>query len=113
MAKPIDEMAVLTKASVQFIKDKVSGDYEAIVIVGTGTRTLDILCDLEGIAQCPVISSDTVMYWWAAQHLNLTLLPNMGRVRNLSYQGIPLTKDDHFCTTQSIEELPPNKFFFI
>lgn len=84
LAKPIDEMEALTKASVQFIKDKVSDDYEAIVIVGTGTRTLDILCDLENIAQCPVIPSDTVVYWWAAQHLNLTLLPKMGRFSHLS-----------------------------
>ena len=86
LTQPIDEMAVLTKASVKFIKEKISDDYEAIVIVGTGTRTLDILCDLEAIAQCPVIPSDTVVYWWAAQHLNSTLLPKMGRFRDLSYQ---------------------------
>jgi maleate cis-trans isomerase len=85
LANPVDEMSNLIKASVQVVKEKVS-DCEAIAIVGTGARTLAILCDLEAIAQCPVVPADTAVYWWAAQHLNLTLLPNMGRFKDLSYQ---------------------------
>ena len=85
LAQPVDEMSNLIKASVQSVKGKVS-DCEAIAIVGTGARTLDILCDLEAIAQCPVIPADTAVYWWAAQRLNLTLLPIMGRFRDLSCQ---------------------------
>lgn len=80
--KPIDEMSDLIKASVQSVKERTS-NCEAIAIVGTGARTLDILCDLEAIAQCPVIPADTTVYWWAAQNLNLTLLPKMGRFRDL------------------------------
>lgn len=85
LANPVDELSDLIKASVQVVKERNS-DCEAIVIVGTGARTLDILCDLESIAQCPVVPADTAVYWWAAQHLNLTLLPNMGRFGSLSYQ---------------------------
>ncbi|MDB9504337.1 hypothetical protein PN441_14760 [Spirulina major CS-329] len=87
LANPIAEMAVLTKTSVQFIKEEVTDDYEAIVIVGTGTRTLEILCDLERIASCPVIPSDTVVYWWAAKSLHLTLSPKMGLFRDLPLIG--------------------------
>ncbi|MEA5417822.1 hypothetical protein VB712_01215 [Spirulina sp. CCNP1310] len=81
----VDAMSHLIKASVQFVKENAP-DCEAIAIVGTGARTLEILCDLEAIAHCPVVPADTVVYWWAAQHLNLTLLPNMGRFRDLIYQ---------------------------
>lgn len=85
LADPVGEMLALLKASVQSVKERASG-YEAIAIVGTGTRTLNVLCELETIAQCPVIPADTSVYWWAAQHLNLKLLSNMGRFRDLSYQ---------------------------
>lgn len=78
------EMPDMIKASVQWVKDKAP-DAEAIAIVGTGTRTLDILCELEVIAQCPVIPADTVVYWLIAQYLNLTLLPKMGCFKNLSH----------------------------
>lgn len=83
LANPIAEMAVLTQASVQCITEQLTDDYEAIVIVGTGARTVDILCDLEAIAPCPVIPSDTVVYWWVAHHLKETLLPRMGRFQDL------------------------------
>ncbi|MFK8185019.1 MAG: hypothetical protein AB8B99_16735 [Phormidesmis sp.] len=82
---PLGEMSDLIKASIQAVKEKAS-DCDAIVIVGTGARTLDILCELEAIAKCPVVPADTTVYWWAAQHLNLTLLPNMGRFKDLSYR---------------------------
>jgi len=37
------------------------------------------------MAQCPVIPADTVIYWLIAQALNLSLLPNRGKFRDLSY----------------------------
>jgi maleate cis-trans isomerase len=76
------EMPNMVKASVQFVK-AADPDSQAIVIVGTGAKTLNILCELEVMANCPVIPADTVVYWLIAQSLNLTLLPNMGRFRDL------------------------------
>ena len=80
---PVEALANLIKASVQSVKEKAP-DCEAIAIVGTGARTLDILLSLEAITQCPVVPADTSVYWWVAQQLNLTLLPTMGRFRDLS-----------------------------
>ncbi|WP_139276548.1 hypothetical protein [Spirulina major] len=82
----VEDLKALIKASVQVVRDRTP-DCDAIAIVGTGARTLDILCDLEAIAQCPVIPADTAVYWWAAQQLNLTLLPNMGQFKDLSDQS--------------------------
>lgn len=78
----VDEMSNLIKASVQVVRDRTP-DCDAIVIVGTGARTLAILSELEAIAQCPVVPADISVYWWAAQQLNLTLLPTMGRFKDL------------------------------
>lgn len=75
---PVD----ITKRSIGMITKAVSGS-QAIVITGCGVRTLNILCELEDIAQCPVVASDTVLYWSAAQKLGLTLKPNMA-----SYCGL-------------------------
>jgi maleate cis-trans isomerase len=82
---PVDAMSDLIKASVQSVQESAP-DCDAIAIVGTGARTLAILCELEAIAQCPVVPADTAVYWWAAQQLNSTLLPNMGSFQHLSYQ---------------------------
>lgn len=78
------KMPDMVKASLQFVKDNAS-DSQAIVIVGTGAKTLNILCELETMAQCPVIPADIVVYWLIAQSLNLSLLPNMGKFMDLSY----------------------------
>ncbi|MDQ7089922.1 MAG: hypothetical protein Q9M50_04670 [Methylococcales bacterium] len=75
----------MIKESVRLIKD-AAPEAEAIVITGTGVRTLAILCELEAIAQCPVIPADTVLYWLSARYLNLTLDPKMGRFKDLPYE---------------------------
>jgi maleate cis-trans isomerase len=72
----------MVKTSLARIKNTVP-QAEAIVIVGTGVRTLQILRELEAIAQCPVISADTVVYWLAARYLNLTLVDRIGRFKDL------------------------------
>ncbi len=76
------EMPDMVKASVQWVKDKAP-EAEAIAIVGTGARTLNILCELETIAQCPIVPADTVIYWQIARLLNLSLKPTMGRFKDL------------------------------
>jgi maleate cis-trans isomerase len=81
------EMPDMVKASVEWVKN-AAPNAEAIVIVGTGARTLDILYELEAMVQCPVIPADTVVYWLIAKYLNLTLLPKMGRFRYLPYQKL-------------------------
>ncbi|MEY3223133.1 MAG: hypothetical protein ACOVOV_17125 [Dolichospermum sp.] len=75
-------MSDIIKASVQSVKTRAS-NCEAIAIVGTGAKSLNILCKLEVIAKYLVIPADTVVYWLIAKSLNLTLLPNMGRFRDL------------------------------
>jgi maleate cis-trans isomerase len=72
----------MIKTSVALTR-KSAPEAEAIVITGTGVRTLEILCELEIIARCPVIPADTVLYWLGARYLNLTLSPQMGCFQNL------------------------------
>ncbi|MFK8186314.1 MAG: hypothetical protein AB8B99_23305 [Phormidesmis sp.] len=92
-----EKMSDMVKASVQSVKN-ATPECEAIIIVGTGARTLNILRELEAIAQCPVIPADTAVYWLAAQHLRLTLSPEMGYFRNLSYQQCYRPKfDESIC----------------
>lgn len=74
----------LVKESVGLVKN-AAPNAEAIVITGTGVRTLEILCELEAIAQCPVIPADTVSYWLSARYLNLTLVPQMGCFKDLPF----------------------------
>ena len=57
---------------------KASPDAEAIIVTGAGTRTLDILTDMEHQTKRPIIAADTVLYWAIARALNLTLKPVMG-----------------------------------
>lgn len=80
----------MIKASVNLTR-KAAPNAEAIVITGTGVRTLDILCELEAIAQRPVIPADTVLYWLSARYLNLTLSSNMGYFKDLSAKDIPIS----------------------
>ncbi|MCP3874644.1 MAG: hypothetical protein GY699_16000, partial [Desulfobacteraceae bacterium] len=57
---------------------KASPDAEAIIVTGAGTRTLDILNDMELQTKRPIIAADTILYWAIARKLNLTLRPVMG-----------------------------------
>ena len=76
----------MVKDSVYAVK-KAAPEAEAMVITGTGARTLEILCELEAIAQCPVIPADTVLYWISARYLNLTLNSKMGRFTHLPFSA--------------------------
>lgn len=75
----------IIKESIKLIKNKVP-EVEAIVIVGTGIRTLNILTELETIAQCPVVPADTSIYWQSARYLNLTLSSQMGSFKTLPFK---------------------------
>lgn len=60
-----------------------SPDAEAIVVTGAGTRTLEILCEMESQTKRPIIAADTILYWAIARKLNLTLKPVMGSLSTL------------------------------
>ena len=63
---------------------EASPDAEAIVVTGAGTRTLDILVYMETQTKRPIIAADTILYWAIARELDLTLLPVMGSLANLT-----------------------------
>lgn len=63
---------------------KASPDAEAIVVTGAGTRTLDILNDMELQTKRPIIAADTILYWAIARELSLTLMPIMGSLAKLA-----------------------------
>ena len=63
---------------------KASPDAEAIVVTGAGTRTLDILTEMENQTKRPIIAADTILYWAIARELQLTLKPVMGSLANLA-----------------------------
>ena len=63
---------------------EASPDAEAIVVTGAGTRTLDILAHMEAQTKRPIIAADTILYWAIARELDLTLLPVMGSLSNLT-----------------------------
>jgi len=72
----------LSRKSILFAAE-ASPDAEAIVVTGAGTRTLDILVDMEAQTKRPIIAADTILYWAIARELDLTLLPVMGSLSNL------------------------------
>jgi len=57
---------------------EASPEAEAIVVTGSGTRTLKILAPLESELQRPIVAADTVLYRMIARELSLTLKPVMG-----------------------------------
>ncbi len=63
---------------------KACPNAEAIVVTGAGTRTLDILSEMESQIKRPIIAADTILYWAIARELNLTLRPVMGSLSKLS-----------------------------
>jgi maleate isomerase len=65
-------------------------DAEAIVVTGSGTRTLSILCDMESQTGRPLVAADTIVYWAAARELELTIKPVMG---SLAKSARALVKD--------------------
>jgi maleate cis-trans isomerase len=73
----------LSSKSILFVA-KASPDAEAIVVTGAGTRTLEILADMEAQTKRPIIAADTILYWAIARKLDLTLLPQMGSLSNLN-----------------------------
>jgi maleate cis-trans isomerase len=73
----------LASKSILFAAE-ASPDAEAIVVTGAGTRTLDILADMEAQTKRPIIAADTILYWAIARELDLTLLPVMGSLSNLT-----------------------------
>jgi maleate cis-trans isomerase len=72
----------LASKSILFVAES-SPEAEAIVVTGAGTRTLDILADMEAQTKRPIIAADTILYWAIARELDLTLLPVMGSLSNL------------------------------
>lgn len=73
----------LARASILSVA-KASPDAEAIVVTGAGTRTLNLLCELEAHIQRPIIAADTILYWAIANTLRLTLKPIMGSLSKLT-----------------------------
>jgi maleate isomerase len=90
LAEPTAKMAdygwsmthALTRSSI-FSVAKASPEAEAIIVTGAGTRTLDILCEMETQIKRPIIAADTILYWAIARQLNLTLNPIMGSLSKL------------------------------
>ena len=74
----------LTFASILAVAQN-STDAEAIVVTGAGTRTLEILCEIESQINRPIIAADTILYWAIARKLNLTLRPIMGSLSQLAF----------------------------
>ena len=72
----------LTRESILSVA-KSSPDAEAIVVTGAGTRTLEVLCELEAYIKRPIITADTILYWAIANRLGLTLKPTMGSLSKL------------------------------
>lgn len=72
----------LTSRSILTVAE-ASPDAEAIVVTGAGTRTLNILSDIESRIKRPIVAADTVVYWAIARKLNLTLKPVMGSLAKL------------------------------
>ncbi len=66
----------LTRRSVEAIAE-AAPDADAIVLTGSGARTLHLLQQLETLAGRPVIAADTALYWAAARQLDLQLCPAM------------------------------------
>ena len=62
---------------------EASPDAEAIVVTGAGTRTLDIVSDLESKTKRPIVAADTIIYWAIARELGLFLRPVMGSISKL------------------------------
>ncbi len=60
-----------------------SPDAEAIVVTGTGTRTLSILAEMESEIKRPIIAADTILYWAIARHFGLTLKSSLGSLATL------------------------------
>lgn len=73
----------LTSRSILTVAE-ASPNAEAIVVTGAGTRTLDILSDLELQIKRPIIAADTILYWAIARELNLTLKPVMGSLSTVA-----------------------------
>jgi maleate cis-trans isomerase len=71
----------LTRESVDIVSNSAP-NAEAIVITGAGTRTLNILNELETSTNRPIIAADTVIYWAIANALGLTLKPILGSLAN-------------------------------
>lgn len=67
----------LTIKSVNFVSNSAPSA-EAIVVTGAGTRTLDVLNELELSTNRPIVAADTVVYWAIAHELGLKLKPIMG-----------------------------------
>jgi maleate cis-trans isomerase len=67
----------LTFKSVEAVSNS-SPNAEAIVVTGAGTRTLNLLNELELSTNRPVVAADTALYWAIANELSLTLKPIMG-----------------------------------
>ena len=72
----------LTSNSIAFSAGAASSA-EAIVVTGTGARTLDIISELETKIQRPIVAADTALYWAAARELGLTLKPSIGILSNI------------------------------
>lgn len=72
----------LSRESILTVAEATPGA-EAIVVTGSGTRTLNILSDLESEIERPIVAADTVLYWAIAKKLGLTLKPEMGSLRNI------------------------------
>lgn len=47
---------------------------DAVVVTGTGNRTLGRIAELERLAGCPVVAADTVLYWHLARTLELPVV---------------------------------------
>ena len=64
-------------------------DADAVVVTGTGTRTLTVAPVMEMSLGKPLVGSDTVTYWMAAQWLGLALGDALGRLGNVPAEAGP------------------------
>jgi len=78
----------LTRASLRAVAG-ASPEAEAVVVTGAGTRTLNLLTEMEFELQRPIVAADTAVYWAVARELNLTLKPIMGRLAEQPNRPVP------------------------
>jgi len=73
----------LTRKSIIKVAERAE-NAEAIVVTGAGTRTLNILSDLEKRVGLQIVAADTSLYWAIAKELSLNLKPEIGMLAKLS-----------------------------
>ncbi len=72
-----DMSTQLACESIRRVIDSAPGA-QAVVVTGSGTRTLGLIAELEEYADRPVVGADTALYWAVARELRLDVHRTIG-----------------------------------